>query len=137
MKRNAHDISAGRPRRGRLAYIDWVEPLATLLLAPFRMVAAVWRFRIRTALGLFDGLFYGFTGIFGLGMICFVAFGLYRVVLCPLFHHHWTAELCLPPSKRSLSLASPVFQIHELRLLARTSCSRASRYASVAVAGTR
>lgn len=74
-------------RRGWPASIDGLGLLAAILLAPFRLLAAIWRVGVRTAFGFFDGLFYGFMGLFGLGMIVMVVFALYRVVLYPFFHH--------------------------------------------------
>ena len=58
---------------------------AMVLLAPFRIVAAVWRFFVRVGQGFFDGLFTAFFGLVGLGIIAFVTFGVLRVALHPLF----------------------------------------------------
>ena len=88
MKRDAHDISAGRPRRGRLAYIDWVDRSRRCCLQHFESLLRFDASASKQRSTFSDGLFYGFMGLFGLGMVCFVTFGLYRVVLYPFFHHY-------------------------------------------------
>jgi|GEM_PF-4008091 len=87
MRHSAYDRPAVRARRSWLASVDWLDMLKLVLFCPFRLLAAIWRIGIRTAFGLVDGLFYGFMGFMGLGIICFVGYGLYRVVLYPFFHH--------------------------------------------------
>ena len=88
MKRNAHDISAGLPRRGRLVYIDWVDRSRRCCLQHFESLLRFDASASKQRSTFSDGLFYGFMGLFGLGMVCFVTFGLYRVVLYPFFHHY-------------------------------------------------
>ena len=89
MKRNIPgSYSPVRNRWGRLASTDWVGVLIAIVLAPFRLISAIWGVGVRTAFGFFNGLFYGFMGLFGLGMLATIAFALYRVVLYPFFHHH-------------------------------------------------
>jgi len=87
MRHSAYDHPGVRPRRSWLASVDWLDVLKLVLFGPFRLLAAIWRVGVKTAFGFVDGLFYGFMGFMGLGMICFVAYGLYRVVLYPFFHH--------------------------------------------------
>ena len=89
MKRNVFETyPLVRRRRSWLASLGWFDGLSLVVLGPFRVLAAVWRVGTRISFGLVNGLFYGFMGFFGLGLIGMVAFALYRVLLWPLFHHH-------------------------------------------------
>ena len=89
MKRNVYEnYPPARRRRSWVASLGWLDVLSLVVLGPFKLLAAVWRIGVRTSFGLVNGLFYGFMGFFGLGLIGMVAFALYRVVLWPLFHHH-------------------------------------------------
>jgi hypothetical protein len=65
-----------RRHRGR-------EALWRVVLFPFRLLAGIWDVGLRTGYGFFNGLVKLFFGLFGLGLLAFVIYGVGRVLLHP------------------------------------------------------
>jgi hypothetical protein len=56
-----------------------------VVLLPFRLLASLWDLGVRTGYGFFGGLIKLFFGLFGLGLLAFVIYGVGRVLLHPFF----------------------------------------------------
>ena len=68
-----------RRHRGR----DALDAVWRVLLLPFRLLAGIWDVGLRTGYGFFNGLVKLFFGLFGLGLLAFVIYGVGRVLLHP------------------------------------------------------
>src|SRR5437764_1332417 len=56
-----------------------------VVLLPFRLLVSLWDLGVRTGYGFFGGLIKLFFGLFGLGLLAFVIYGVGRVLLHPFF----------------------------------------------------
>jgi hypothetical protein len=72
---------AGQRHRGR----DALEAVWRVVLFPFRLLAGIWDVGLRTGFGFFEALIKLFFGLFGLGLLAFIIYGVGRVLLHPLF----------------------------------------------------
>ena len=63
----------------------YLTMIGLVLMLPFRLIASIWRIGVATGVGFVQGIIKLAFGIFGLALICWLSFGLIRVIFHPLF----------------------------------------------------
>lgn len=60
--------------------------VGVVLRAPFRLLVATSRLSVKTGRGFFTAMYYIFLGTIGITLITVIGYGVFRVILYPLFH---------------------------------------------------